>query len=63
MRYLEPLDYRPADALERSATGCAASTYAVNASDVSTITPNARLPWNFTTTPFPRLGTRYVDRG
>lgn len=48
VRYVEPLDYWPAFADEqRSTSGCSASTTAVNAADVSTITPNARLPWNF----------------
>ncbi|MBK9177327.1 MAG: S8 family serine peptidase [Flavobacteriales bacterium] len=48
VRYVEPLDYWPAFADEqRSTSGCSPSTTAVNAADVSTITPNARLPWNF----------------
>jgi len=48
VRYLEPLDYWPAAANdERSTTGCSASTYALNAADHTTITPNAKLPWNF----------------
>lgn len=48
VRYLEPLDYWPAVAGdERSTSGCSASTFALNSADVSTITPNARLPWNF----------------
>jgi serine protease len=50
VRYLEPLDYWPAagqDDAQRSTSGCSASTTAVNSADVSTITPNARLPWNF----------------
>ncbi len=48
VRYLEPLDYWPAD-VERvtSAEGCSASTTGVNAADYTTITPSARLPWNF----------------
>lgn len=50
VRYLEPLDYWPdagADDGQRSTSGCSPSTTAVNSADVSTITPNARLPWNF----------------
>jgi serine protease len=51
VRYLEPLDYWPAagsDDAQRSTSGCSPSTTAVNSADISTITPNARLPWNFT---------------
>lgn len=48
VRYLEPLDYWPAIANDqRSSSGCSPSGTSVNASDVSTISPNARLPWNF----------------
>jgi subtilisin family serine protease len=48
VRYLEPLDYFPtAGRDERSTSGCSASTYALNSADLTTITPNARLPWNF----------------
>jgi len=47
VRYIEPLDYWPADDADRSTSGCSGSGAALNASDVSTITPNARLPWNF----------------
>ena len=47
VRYIEPLDYWPAIDVDRSTSGCNPSTYAVNVADVSTITPNARLPWNF----------------
>lgn len=50
VRYVEPLDYWPeawTDAAERSTSGCSQSTTALNSADVSTITPNARLPWNF----------------
>ncbi|MBK9273501.1 MAG: S8 family serine peptidase [Flavobacteriales bacterium] len=46
VRYVEPLDYWPAIA-DRSTSGCSPSTTALNAADVTTITPNARLPWNF----------------
>jgi len=51
VRYLEPLDYWPAagsDDGQRSTSGCSPSTTAVNSADITTITPNARLPWNFT---------------
>ncbi len=48
VRYIEPLDYWPAVANdERSTSGCSPSTYALNSADVTTITPNAKLPWNF----------------
>ncbi len=47
VRYIEPLDYWPGSDAERSTSGCSPSTYAVNAADMSTITPNAILPWNF----------------
>ena len=50
VRYLEPLDYWPAagaDDAQRSTSGCGASTTAVQAADLTTITPNASLPWNF----------------
>lgn len=50
VRYVEPLDYWPeagANDAERSSSGCGGSTTTVNVADVSTITPNARLPWNF----------------
>ncbi|MFN8351543.1 MAG: S8 family serine peptidase [Flavobacteriales bacterium] len=48
VRYIEPLDYWPAVASdERSTSGCSPSTYALNAADYTTITPNAKLPWNF----------------
>lgn len=48
-RYIEPLDYWPAVAQgdDRSSQGCAGSTTAVNAADHTTITPGAKLPWNF----------------
>lgn len=46
VRYLEPLDYWP-NQIERSSSGCDNSTTAINSSDFSTISPAARLPWNF----------------
>jgi len=48
VRYIEPLDYWPTSA-ERvaAASGCSGSTTALNAADYTTITPGARLPWNF----------------
>ena len=47
VRYIEPLGYWPlAGEVERSTSGCGSSGSASNA-DISTITPNARLPWNF----------------
>ncbi len=49
VRYLEPLDYWPAFAQDpgRSSSGCGGSTEPLNSADVTTVTPNARLPWNF----------------
>lgn len=49
VRYIEPLDYWPLVAAmeERSTSGCSPSTYALNSSDYTTISPNALLPWNF----------------
>lgn len=47
VRYLEPLDYWPAAADERSSSGCSAGSSSINSADISTIAPNARLPWNF----------------
>lgn len=45
-RYLEPLDYWPENA-ERSTSGCAGSSEPLNNSDFTTISPAARMPWNF----------------
>jgi serine protease len=47
VRYIEPLDYWPANDADRSTSGCSPSTYALNDADYTTITPNAKLPWNF----------------
>lgn len=47
VRYLEPLDYWPAEDADRSTSGCSASTTAVNPADQLAITPGALLPWNF----------------
>lgn len=64
VRYLEPLDYWPAIANdERSSSGCGGSTYALNAADVSTITPNARLPWNFNNHGVPAAWTLSQGQG
>lgn len=47
VRYIEPLGYWPlAGAADRSTSGCGSSGSAFSA-DLSTISPNARLPWNF----------------
>jgi serine protease len=46
VRYLEPMDYWPND-VNRSGSGCDASTYGLNSADWTTVTPNARVPWNF----------------
>lgn len=48
VRYLEPLDYFPEDVSKIASTsGCSASTTALNAADYTTVTPNAKVPWNF----------------
>ena len=48
VRYIEPLGYWPADDVEdRSTSGCSSGSSNVNAADMSTVSPNARLPWNF----------------
>ncbi|MCB0820363.1 MAG: S8 family serine peptidase [Bacteroidetes bacterium] len=45
-RYIEPLDYWPETA-ERSSSGCDGSSYSLNSSDYTTISPAARMPWNY----------------
>jgi len=48
VRYVEPLDYRPASAHKMMSTsGCSPSSEPLNATDYTTITPNALYPWNF----------------
>ena len=47
VRYIEPLDYWPAIDDTRSTSGCSPSSYALNAADHSTTTPNALVPWNY----------------
>ncbi len=47
VRYVEPLDYWPAEDPDRSTSGCSASTTAVNPADQIAITPAAIMPWNF----------------
>lgn len=64
VRYVEPLDYWPASANEqRSTSGCSPSTTAVNAADVSTIAPNARLPWNFNNHSIPMAWSNATGSG
>lgn len=46
VRYLEPLDFWPGES-NRSSSGCGGSPYALNSADWTTITPNARVPWNY----------------
>ncbi|MCU0346200.1 MAG: S8/S53 family peptidase [Saprospiraceae bacterium] len=57
IRYIEPLDYRPAEweeAGDRSTSGCGGSTEPLNTSDWTNITPsNCRLPWNFNNVSIP----------
>lgn len=49
VRYIEPLDYWPADDRYRAtaASGCSASTTPINGADWTTIPPGCRLPWNY----------------
>ncbi len=63
VRYIEPLDYWPAVGEDRSTSGCSASTYALSASDYSTITPNALLPWNFNNHTIPGAWTNAQGLG
>jgi len=49
VRYLEPLDYTPEVATRiESNEGCSASSTSVNSGDWTTISPNAKMPWNYT---------------
>lgn len=61
VRYLEPLDYWP-DA-NRSSSGCNSSTQTLNGADWTTITPNARLPWNFNNLNIPAAWTTSEGQG
>jgi hypothetical protein len=64
VRYVEPLDYWPAMASDdRSTSGCSPSTYALNAADLTTITPNAKLPWNFNNHSIPGAWTAAQGQG
>src|SRR5688572_21046930 len=64
VRYIEPLDYWPAN-VQRVASneGCNASTTGVNAADFTTITPAARLPWNFNNHTVPAAWTSGQGQG
>jgi len=55
VRYIEPLDYKPVsnELQVQAASGCSGSSYAVNASDYTTATPNCKVPWNFTSLNIP----------
>lgn len=64
VRYIEPLDYWPAVASdERSTSGCSPSTYALNSADFTTISPNAKLPWNFNNHSIPAAWTNSQGSG
>lgn len=64
VRYLEPLDYWPALASDdRSTSGCSPSTYTLNAADHTTITPSAKLPWNFINHGIPGAWTAAQGQG
>lgn len=48
VRYVEPVEYWTWDAVQRSGSGCNGSPdYGINASDYVTVSPNAKVPWNF----------------
>lgn len=48
VRYVEPLDYWPSIAQKiMSGEGCGASTTTPSTADYTTVSPSARLPWNF----------------
>ncbi|MFZ1688528.1 MAG: S8 family serine peptidase [Flavobacteriales bacterium] len=47
VRYVEPLDYWPGTAEERSTSGCDGSSEPLNGADFNATTPNALVPWNF----------------
>jgi|JI9StandDraft_1071089.scaffolds.fasta_scaffold05647_3 serine protease len=63
VRYIEPLDYWYGTAAERSTSGCSASTYAINAADISTTTPNCILPWNFNNVNIPAAWANAAGQG
>ncbi len=52
VRYIEPLDYWPAEA-DRSTSGCGGSSEPLNSSDWTNITPGCRQPWNFSNANIP----------
>jgi serine protease len=47
VRYLEPLDYFYGESASRSTSGCSASSQSLNNNDYTTVTPNAKLSWNY----------------
>ena len=55
VRYIEPLDYRPVnnELQVDAASGCGGSSYAINAADYTTTTPNCKVPWSFTSLNIP----------
>ncbi len=65
VRYLEPLDYWPAVANQRtnSSSGCSASTEPLNPVDWTNIAPGARMPWNFNNLNIPTAWNTAEGRG
>ena len=61
-RYIEPLDYWP-EVAERSSSGCDGSSEPLNSSDFTTISPAARLPWNFNLVNVPEAWTKSEGAG
>lgn len=55
VRYLEPYGYWPEQ--QRSSSGCDGSSYALNTSDYSTVSPSALLPWNYNNCNIPAAWT------
>lgn len=56
IRYIEPANYRYFDGIEArpvygaevsSSSGCGFSSATISSADYTTVTPNARVPWNF----------------
>lgn len=46
VRYIEPMGYWPGS-VDRSSSGCSASSTTLNTADWTSISPGCRLPWNF----------------
>ncbi|MBC6993888.1 S8 family serine peptidase [Neolewinella lacunae] len=59
VRYLEPSNYNAGEVELRSGSGCSeAPTDNINAADFTTISPNAKQPWNYAWMNIPQAWTR-----